>query len=200
MKTAEYLDRLLLRYSGSFDIYQPYTINGKEYPAYGYFFSYIEKYILVREINMWSTRSYEHILFMEVEECTEDVVSEASEIIEGYMEPVLVRKNERLPEPNHMSSHLNVIILSQRALSRGAADRIKRFRFEKVYKFNIRGFSQGTILCASMEDRKFISNRYGRGKKEIFAGTFADVEEGKPGFLQVMEEKGLSLYRQQEGT
>ena len=83
MKTAEYLDRLLLRYSGSFDIYQPYTINGKEYPAYGYFFSYIEKYILVREINMWSTRSYEHILFMEVEECTEDVVSEASEIIEG---------------------------------------------------------------------------------------------------------------------
>ena len=48
---------------------------------------------------MWSTRSYEHILFMEVEECTEDVVSEASEIIEGYMEPVLVRKNERLPEP-----------------------------------------------------------------------------------------------------
>ena len=99
-----------------------------------------------------------------------------------------------------MSSHLNVIILSQRALSRGAADRIKRFRFEKVYKFNIRGFSQGTILCASMEDRKFISNRYGRGKKEIFAGTFADVEEGKPGFLQVMEEKGLSPYRQQEGT
>ena len=33
METAEYLDKLLLRYSGSFDIYQPYLINGKEYPA-----------------------------------------------------------------------------------------------------------------------------------------------------------------------
>lgn len=196
MKTAEYLDRLLLRYSGSFDIYQPYVINGKEYPAYGYFFSYIEKYILVREINMWSTRSYEHILFMEVEECTQDVVNEASEIISGYMEPVLVRKNEKLPEPNHMSSHLNVIILSQKPLSRQAADKVKRFRFEKVYKFNIRGFSQGTILCVSMEDQKFVSNWHGRRKKEIFDGTFEDVKAGKPGFTQVMEERGLSPYKQ----
>lgn len=197
MKTAEYLDRLLLRYSGSFDIYQPYVINGKEYPAYGYFFSYIEKYVLVREINMWSTRSYEHVLFMEVEECTESVIEEASGIIQNYMEPVLVRRNEKLPEQNHMSSHLNVILVSQKALSRQAADRIRRFRFEKVYKFNLRGFSQGTVLCVSMEDQKFISNYHGRRKKDIFTETFKDVEKGKPGFQKVMEEKGLTPYKQE---
>lgn len=197
MKTAEYLDRLLLRYSGSFDIYQPYVINGKEYPAYGYFFSYIEKYVLVREINMWSTRSYEHVLFMEVEECTESVIEEAAGIIQNYMEPVLVRRNEKLPEQNHMSSHLNVIIVSQKALSKQTADKIRRFRFEKVYKFNLRGFSQGTVLCASMEDKKFISNYHGRRKKEIFIGTFRDVEEGKPGFQKVMAEKGLTPYKQE---
>lgn len=197
MKTAEYLDRLLLRYSGSFDIYQPYVINGKEYPAYGYFFSYIEKYVLVREINMWSTRSYEHILFMKVEECTESVIEEAAGIIQNYMEPVLVRRNEKLPEQNHMSSHLNVIIVSQKALSKQTADKIRRFRFEKVYKFNLRGFSQGTVLCASMEDKKFISNYHGRRKKEIFTGAFKDVEEGKPGFQKVMKEKGLTPYKQE---
>lgn len=38
MKTADYLDQLLRKYSGTFDIYQPYVIHGKEYPAYGYFF------------------------------------------------------------------------------------------------------------------------------------------------------------------
>lgn len=38
MTTADYLDGLLLCYSGNFDIYQPYRINNKEYPAYGYFF------------------------------------------------------------------------------------------------------------------------------------------------------------------
>lgn len=197
METAEYLDRLLLRYSGSFDIYQPYAINGKEYPAYGYFFSYIEKYILVREINMWSTRSYEHILFLETEECTGETVEEAKSIIRDYMEPVLVRKNEKLPEPNHMSSYLNVVIISGKPLLKQTADAVRKYRFERGYKFNIRGFSRGTILCASMEDRKFYSNYYGRSKKEIFEGVFRDIDEGKPGFLQIIEEKGISPYKQE---
>ena len=197
METAEYLDRLLLRYSGSFDIYQPYVINGKEYPAYGYFFSHIEKYILVREINMWSTRSYEHILFMEVEECTMDVLNEADDIISDYMEPVLVRKKEKLPEPNHMSSYLNVVILSKKPLDQLIAKKIKHYRFEKGYKFNIRGFSRGTIMCATMEDRKFYSNYHGRSAKETFMGAFQDVEKGKVGFKQYIEERGITPYKQE---
>ncbi len=62
MNSADYLNRLLLKYSGTFDIYQPYMIMGREYPAYGYFFSHVEKYVLVRKANMWSADSYEHIL------------------------------------------------------------------------------------------------------------------------------------------
>ena len=197
METAEYLDRLLLRYSGSFDIYQPYVINGKEYPAYGYFFSHIEKYILVREINMWSTKSYEHILFMEVEECTMDVLNEADDIISDYMEPVLVRKKEKLPEPNHMSSYLNVVIISKKPLDKPIAQKIKHYRFEKGYKFNIRGFSRGTIMCATMEDRKFYSNYHGRSAKETFMGAFQDVEKGKVGFKQYIEERGITPYKQE---
>ena len=197
METAEYLDRLLLRYSGSFDIYQPYVINGKEYPAYGYFFSHIEKYILVREINMWSTKSYEHILFMEVEECTMDVLNEADDIISDYMEPVLVRKKEKLPEPNHMSSYLNVVIISKKPLDKQIAKKIKNYHFEKGYKFNIRGFSRGTIMCATMEDRKFYSNYHGRSAKETFMGAFQDVEKGKVGFKQYIEERGITPYKQE---
>ena len=197
METAEYLDRLLLRYSGSFDIYQPYVINGKEYPAYGYFFSHIEKYILVREINMWSTKSYEHLLFMEVEECTDEVLKEAEEIISDYMEPVLVRKKEKLPEPNHMCSYLNVVIISKKPLEKSVANKIRHYRFEKGYKFNIRGFSRGTIMCATMEDRKFYSNYHGRSAKETFMGAFQDVENGKVGFKQYIEERGITPYKQE---
>ena len=196
METAEYLDRLLLRYSGSFDIYQPYLINGKEYPAYGYFFSHIEKYILVREINMWSTRSYEHMLFMEAEECTDDVFVEAESIIRDYMEPILVRRKEKLPEPNHMSSYLNVVIIAKKTIQKDVAKKIKKYHFEKGYKFNMRGFSRGTIMCASMEDRKFYSNYHGRSKKEIFEGVFKDVDEGKVGFKQFIEERGIAPYKQ----
>ena len=127
MGTAEYLDSLLLNYSGSFNIYQPYVINEKEYPAYGLFYSLVEKYILIREVNMWSTKSYDHVLFLETEECNEETLKEAVNIIEEYMEPVLVRKNELLPEKNHMYSYLNVVIISQKSLSKEIIKKIKKY-------------------------------------------------------------------------
>ena len=34
METSEYLEQLLLRYEETYDIYKPYYIDGKEYPAY----------------------------------------------------------------------------------------------------------------------------------------------------------------------
>jgi len=117
MNTAEYLDRLLAKYSSAFDIYQPYVIHGKEYPAYGYFFSHTEKYVLVREANMWSSDSYEHILFIETKEVTEALLEEAYEIVRDYMEPVLVRKGEKVPPPNHMYSYLTIAVLAEKTVS-----------------------------------------------------------------------------------
>lgn len=197
METADYLDKLLLNYSGSFDIYQPYVINNKKYPAYGYFLSCVEKYILTQEINMWSTKSYEHILFMETEECTEDTINEAEDIIENYMEPVLVRKNEKLPEENHMYSYLNVVIICRKPIDKNISTRIKKFHFEKGYRFNMRGYSQGSIMCVSLEDHRYYSNYYGRNKKKMFLKVFQDIEQGKPGFSQVMEERGLTPFKQE---
>ena len=81
MKTADYLDQLLRKYSGTFDIYQPYVIHGKEYPAYGYFFSHIEKYVLVREANMWSADSYEHVLFITAQEVDQALIEEAEALV-----------------------------------------------------------------------------------------------------------------------
>ena len=60
--------------SGTFDIFKPYVIHGKEYPAYGYFFSHTEKYVLVREANMWSADSYEHILFIRAQELEQPLI------------------------------------------------------------------------------------------------------------------------------
>lgn len=198
LDTAAYLDRLLLMYSNTFNIYKPYRIGAKEYPAYGYFFSHNEKYVLVREINMWTTDAYEHILFMETETFTEETLAEAEGIIREYMEPVLVRKGEELPPPNHMYSYLNVVILCAGPVTKEFQKRIRHFKFEKGYQFNIRGFSRGNILCVSLADREYYSNYYGRDKKKMFKRIFADVEQGKPGFDQVMEESGLTPFKQED--
>ena len=172
MNTAEYLDRLLEKYASAFDIYQPYVIHGKEYPAYGYFFSHTEKYVRVQEANMWSSDSYEHILFIETDEVTEALLKEAYDIVRDYMEPVLVRKGEKVPPPDHMYSYLTIAVLSSKAVSGPMRRAIRKFRFEKGYKFNMRGFSQAHIVCASMEDQAVHTNFVGRGSKKLFQDIF----------------------------
>lgn len=183
LSAEAYLNRLLLRYSASFDIHTPYHIEGCEYPAYGYFYSHTEKYVLVREANMWSSDSFEHILFAEEETCSLELLAKLRDVIVGYMEPVLVRKGEKLPPQNHMYSYLTLGIICQKAPAPEVRKAIRHFKFEKGYQFNMLGFSQAHIICASMEDEKVISNYAGRKTKKLYKEIFQEVRNGKPGFV-----------------
>lgn len=175
MNTADYIDQLLKKYSGTFDIYQPYVIHGKEYPAYGYFFSHVEKYILVREANMWSSDSYEHVLFMQTDKVDQALIDEAYTIIRDYMEPMLVRKGRELPDEGHMYSYLTISIAADKPLSGDMQKAVKHFKFEKGYRFNIRGFSQGHIVCATMEDEKVYTNYAGRKSAKLYRENFRNI-------------------------
>lgn len=196
MRTADYLDQLLRKYSGTFDIYQPYVIHGKEYPAYGYFFSHVEKYVLVREANMWSSDSYEHILFIETEEIDQALIDETYSIVTEYMEPVLVRKGAELPAEGHMYSYLTISLIANKPLSKEMQRAVKHFKYEKGYRFNMRGFSQAHIVCATMEDEKIYTNYVGRKSAKLYRNTFQDVKDGKAGFRQILEEQKTEVFRQ----
>ena len=182
ISAVDYLDRILLRYSGTFDIHKPYNMNGREYPAYGYFCSHIEKYVLVREANMWSSDSYEHILFLQEEICTLSLLEQLEQLAVEYMEPELVRKGEKYPPEHHMYSYLTFAILCEKAPSAEVKRALKRFKFEKGYKFNMLGFCQAHIICASMEDEKVITNYVGRKSRKLYEEIFEDVKNGKPGY------------------
>lgn len=181
MNLADYLDRLLLRYSGTFTITQPYDIQGKTYPAYGYFFSQLEKYVLVREANLWTQNSYEHILFLTADEITSEQIEEADDLIHNYMEPELVLQGRPYPEKEHMYSYLTIAFISEKPLSKEMRRKIKRYSYDKGYQMNIRGFSQARFVAVSMEDRKVCTNFAGRKLKELYTSVFKDVIAGKPG-------------------
>ena len=182
---TDYLDRLLLRYSGTFDIHMPYQIGGMQFPAYGYFYSHMEKYVLVREANMWSSDSFEHILFLTEEECSLELLERLKVLLADYIEPVLVRKGEKLPPKNHMYSYLSFGIICEKPIEPKVRKAIKKFQFEKGYRFNMLGFSQAHLICASMADGKVISNYAGRKSKKLYQEVFTEVAEKKPGYLSV---------------
>lgn len=197
IKTTEYLDRLLLKYSGDFNIYKPYCIGGKEYPAYGYFFSHNEKYVLVKEVNMWSSDSYEHIVFMEAETIAEQDIFEARELITGDLERDYVRKGEKYPPKDHMQTILTVVLLSNRNLSSETVKQIQKFKFDKGYLFNMRGFCRGRIIAASMESQQVIASPQAKEMIKIFKNVFGEVKEGKPGFDEICQKQGVSAFVQE---
>lgn len=197
MKNVDYLDRLLLRYAGTFNIYMPYQIHGKEYPAYGYFFSSVEKYVLIREVNMWTSNSHEHILFLTVDEVTEATIQEIRTLLETYFEPELVRKGQKYPDKDHMYSYLTIAFLSEKTPAKQIRKAIRHFKFEKGYLFNFRGFSQGRIICASMEDETVCSNYQARKLKKLYKQTFEDVHAGRKTFSRQCEEEGIEPFHQE---
>lgn len=198
MNVNTYFDRLLTKYSNSFDIYMPYKIAGKSYPAYGYFYSHNEKYVLVQEANMWTADSFEHMLFLTAEDADDEVLAEAMELIEGEMEEKLVRKGEKVPEKNHMSSLLTVIIICQNAVSEDVAKLVKSYSFDKGYNFHFRGYSKGRIAVISMVDEKiYLSKAMKKEDKKIFKSVFEEVKAGKDGFLAICEKQGVKPFSQE---
>jgi hypothetical protein len=175
----------------------PYQIQGKEYPAYGYFFSSVEKYVLIREANMWTSNSHEHILFLTVDTVTEATMREIRSLLEDYLEPELVRKGQKYPTRDHMYSYLTIAVLSEKEPDKAMKKAIRRFRYEKGYLFNFRGFSQGRVICASMENEQVVANYQARKLKKLYLQVFADVHAGKKTFSRQCEEEGITPFSQE---
>lgn len=191
-----YLDRLLVRYAGTFDLYTPYQLGSMTFPAYGYFYSHIEKFVLTRGANMWSSDSYEHILFLPVEEATPDTVAKMKQMLLEEVEPKLVLKGEDVPPPNHMYSYMSVILISNKKPSKDAIKAVKKLSYDKGYMMNMRGFSQAQICLVSIEDEKVYHNFAAHGKKKTLKGIFKEVREGRVGFQELVEKGELIPFTQ----
>lgn len=197
--TAEnYLDRLLVRYAGTFDLYTPYQIGGRTFPAYGYFYSHVEKFVLTRGANMWSSDSYEHIIFLPMEEVTAADVAQMKQLLLEEVEPKLVLKGEELPPPNHMYSYMSVILISDKKPSKDTIKAVKKLSYDKGYMMNMRGFSQAQMCLVSIEDEKVYHNFAAHSKKKTLKGIFKELKEGRVGFNELVEKGDLIPFSQEQ--
>ena len=173
MDCKTYLDRMIIKYEKTFDIQQPYSIDGKEYPAYGYFFSESEKYVLTQKANLWSVHTFEHILFLTADPCREETLEEARRIIDSYMEPHLVRKDRKVPPKDHMVSYLTIAILTEHTPGREVIQKAEAFRYDRSYLLTIRGASEGHLILVDLEGEEVYSNRRARNLREIYRKGFS---------------------------
>ena len=145
---------------------------------------------------MWSSDSYEHILFLTEEEITGDTVSDMKHILLDEVEPKLVLKGEEVPPPDHMYSYMSVILISEKKPSKDAIRAVKKLSYDKGYMMNMRGLSQAQICLVSIEDEKVYHNFAAHGKKKTLKGIFKEVKEGRVGFKELVEKGALTPIKQ----
>jgi hypothetical protein len=115
---------------------------------------------------------YEHIVFMQVDKCTEATLAEARELIENHMENMYVRKGEKYPEKDHMVSYVTVCIISETSPSANVINSVKKYRFNKNYLFTVRGRAEGRIICVDTSAETVYGNRSARQVFNIYNRGF----------------------------
>ena len=73
--------------------------------------------------------------------------------VKEYMEPVLVRHGEKYPEEDHMYTYLTFAILCDKTPAPEALKAVRKFRFDKGYKFSMRGHAEARLVVADMNGR-----------------------------------------------
>jgi hypothetical protein len=174
-----FLWELLKRYRANFDITENFTLGGKTYPAYAYFFSLGEKYVLKREAQLWAVRVYEHVLFIKTKSIDEKFIEQLQETIVKHMEPELVLKGGKCPEKDHMCSYLSFVVISEETPSKDVEKRINHFYYDKGYRFNFRGHSEAKLAVACLDTETALTNYAGRELKQLLTNIFNTLKEGR---------------------
>ena len=168
----EYLGELLKRYKANFDITSDYRIGDRTYPAYAGFFSLGEKYVLKKEAKLWAIRAYEHVFFDTAESLTADHLAGIRNMIDEHVEPELVRRGEKYPEKDHMSSYLTFVIICKKTPEDEVKKAVKKFSYDKGYLLGFRGHSQARIACAFLDSESVLTNYAGKELKTLLTDIF----------------------------
>ncbi len=168
MENLGYFERILAEYEKTFDIYKDYHIQGEKFKAYGFFNSHSEKYLLVKEVQLWETKAFEHLFLSEKDIVTIEELNKILSLIPNYIEPQLIRKGEKYPEKNHMYSFITLVIFSKNIQDSILIEKIKKYKFEKNYLFSIRGYTQVRLLLVDTEKKTIFTNKAGKKLEKLY--------------------------------
>lgn len=164
----DFLEKLLAKYEHTFDVSRSFVLGGVAYPAYAYFASSSEKYILRKEAVIWAAHSFEHVLFVSGDGLNSEKVAAFRELMENTMEPALVRRGKKYPEADHMVSYLTLVVLAEKSPSPETVKAVEKFRWERSYLFTFRGKCEGHLVLIDLESKKVYMNKPTKELREFF--------------------------------
>lgn len=171
MDKAELLEKMKRFYASTFDLATDQQVGDEVFSLYGHFNVDNSQYVLSKKAKLWEANCQEHLLVRTVEDgktlCEEDLRS-IDRFLQEYVEPEYVRHGEKLPPQNHMYTYLTVVLITEGDLDRATAEYVKKYKFEKTYLLNIRGYMETRLVVVSLKDRQVATNRAGKSLVKLY--------------------------------
>ena len=152
------LKRILAAHEQWFDVQRGYDYAGRTFPGYAEFHSYGEKYVLVKRAKLWEVDTHEYLFFVLADKLGETQVRD----LVSFMERDGLRKV--VPEPNHMSSAISLVIVADSCTDE-AAKTVRKTRFRKNFALGIRGWANLRVAVADLSANRVITNAAGKQLK-----------------------------------
>lgn len=163
------IDLLLEKLTSSHDIEKNFPGDGIIWDAYARYAATSEKYVLTKKAALWSAREFEHMLITHTRTIGPEGIVSFRNTIARYMEPEMVHPGKKIPDENHMRSFLTIVAVCSGPVSEGVVRMVRKYRFDKGYRFSLRGFAQGRIILIDLASRKVYASASARDVRDFFA-------------------------------
>lgn len=173
MKFEDYMNKVLKKYEHNFNIEENFKVGEQNFPYYGYFISKSQKYVFLKDINLWELGASEHVFFDRGENLFENnKLDLVIKLIELHIEPKLVKEGGKYPPKNHMYTNITFIFIFSNEINNEIKNEIKKFKKEKNYLFSFRGYMSVRIVGVDLKNKKIFANRAAKDLGKWYAKIF----------------------------
>lgn len=164
--TVNRLIHLLDRFRRYYDVQESNLIN----PRYiAVFRSSLEKYILTRDINLWTTEDDEYVFFYEGSELTDEEfesdVNRSLELFNDYF----------VHSENHRSTMVTSIMVYD-SVNPVLRKKILNYRYFKSFRFMLKGWMRHRVLVVDLKYKEVICDHHSKGFKDIITSLLSEIE------------------------
>lgn len=153
MDFEQYKNKILDNLKFNFDINEGRNHGGAVFDAYAESHIRNEKYVASKKAVIYAFENHEECLIKHLRKAS---ISQIDKIIEATKENIL--NNIQLSE-DHMSTTITLILVSETPIDKLIAKHVKRYRYQKSFKFGLKGWIAFRIVLVDLENEEVICSK-----------------------------------------
>lgn len=165
MDQREYIESIEKRYEKYFDVKRNINVSGENFDILASFTAVNNRTLITKNDVVDSYENNEYCLVKSYDEAALENVKGLGEILKKFLDEYVK------PHRNHMNSYITGVIVTSKEADIEIEKFIKEFKYDRVYKFYLHGWSEVRLVMVDLSRNIIITNRAGKKVKEVYEFT-----------------------------